>query len=142
MREELKINQNTADGRFAPRQPLSPAERQKFEQVSAIFSDMLTDFHLSIEIVAPIEDFEESDMVYGLPRQKNRLSVLKIDGENVGSASGFISQFIRNEVNLGEIQRTERGTSHHGQMPGVHTLWNWAHYGFYARFMKSEMPRK
>jgi len=122
----VEINENL------PRQPLSsPAERQKYLRVLPIFLDALKDFHLSIVLIAPIEDFEENDMKWGLPIDKNRVTIIKIDGDSVVQSPGMIQQLVMNEVVGGSISGLQ------GAMPGVFTPWQAAEHGHGVRFMKS-----
>lgn len=90
----------------------SPAERQKFLRVLPVIQDALKDFRLSIVLVAPIEEFEENDMKWGLPINKNRATILRMDGDSVIQASSMLQQLVMNEVSrdsVGAIQSPSSG---------------------------------
>jgi hypothetical protein len=126
------VNVVGANTQFLPKPvPSTPVERQKYLRVLPIFLDMLKDFHLSIVLVAPIEDFEENDMKWNLPIEKNRVTVFKMDGNSVVRSPEMIQQLVMNEVvasSIGSLQDS---------MSGVFTPWPAIHGGRGVRFMKS-----
>ncbi|MBA4388613.1 MAG: hypothetical protein C0404_11575 [Verrucomicrobia bacterium] len=112
---------------WPPQPVVSPAERQKFLRVLPVYQDMLNEFNLSIVMIAPIEDFEENDMKWNLPIDKNRVTIYKVTGESFVQSSEMIRQLIMNEVH---------GVNHEG-MPGCFTPIAGIHNGRGVRFMKS-----
>lgn len=104
----------------------SPAERQKYIRILPIFLDALKDFHLSIVLIAPIEDFEENDMKWGLPTEKNRATIFRMDGNSVVQSPGMIQQLVMNEVVRESLDSMQ------ASMPGV-----FVPGGGGVRFMKS-----
>jgi hypothetical protein len=122
--------------RFLPQQETSsPADRQKFLRVLPVFLDMLKDFHLSIVVVAPIEEFEEpKDMHWNLPVDGNRVTVYEVNGRGLVRDPVMVTQLLMNEVGGGADLARRQGT-----MPGVFTPWPAIHRGRGMRFMKS-MP--
>lgn len=112
-----------------PPQPMvSPAERQKYVRVLPIFLSMLDEFNLSITMIAPIEEFEENDMRWNLPIDKNRVTIFRGTGAAFAQGSDMVRQLIMNEV---------MGVGNYDGMPGVFTSWPGIHGGRGVRFMKS-----
>jgi len=116
-----------------PPQPLcAPAERQKFIRVLPIFLDMLKEFKLSMTLIAPIEDFEERDMLTNLRADHNKVTIYYAEGQSVVQAPSMILQLIMNEVIGGADLENNQNA-----MPGVFTPWPAIHQGRGCRFMKS-----
>ncbi len=133
-REAITIQNDTTHG-FSPTKMATPADRQKFKRVLPIFLDMLKDFNLSIEVRAPIEDFEERDMIAGLPQEGNRVTVFKMSGAGVTSVPSAVLQAMMNEFTGHSLSQSQRA------MPGVFTTIPARHHGYGMRFMKVEQKR-
>ena len=126
------VRVNSLDSRNMRLSKLStPADRQKFKRIMPIYIDMLKDFHLSIKVIAPIEEFEDPRfMLWGVSADGNRVNIYNIDGEDLAAASDLILQLAMNEVDGGLIAATQAA------IPSLFTSIpdNYRRYGM--RFMK------
>ncbi len=138
-REELYIPTIMRTGQLGQQQPLSPAERQKFENIVPIYQDVLRDFHISITIIPPIESFEERNMVSRMPVEgKNRVHLLKIDGKNLTANPNALRLFLANTMPSGGyldgvVPR---------QLPGTTNPWFNNYHHKMVRFCKVESAPK
>jgi hypothetical protein len=138
-REELYIPTLLRNHHLAARKPLSPAARREFEEITTIYQDMLKDLYVSIEIIPPIERFEERGMVRGMPVEgQNRVVLLKIDGRTLTDDPEVLYMFLANAMPSGgylqsQVPRRLRGAAN----PWFHNY----HHKF-VRFFKVEKLRR
>jgi hypothetical protein len=139
-REELYIPTQMRTGQLGHGKPLTPAERQKFENIVPIYQDILKDFHISITIIPPLESFEERGMVSRMPVEgKNRVKLLKIDGKNLVASPNALRMFLANTVPSGGYM----DTSMPRMVPGTTNPWFHNYHHKCVRFCKLEScPRK
>lgn len=130
-RETVTLQCDTT-GNMPPQSLCAPAERQKFIRVLPIFLSMLREFKLSMTLIAPIEDFEERDMLTNLRADRNKVAIYYAEGDSVVQSPSMILQLIMNEVvGGGDLEKNQNS------MPGVFTPWPAIHHGRGCRFMKS-----
>ncbi|MFC1671926.1 hypothetical protein ACFL01_02200 [Planctomycetota bacterium] len=130
-RETITVNTRTTHGMVG--QPMSsPSVKEEYRRVLPIFLDMFKDFRVKMEVIAPIESFEEPrDMVGNVRVDGNRVTVFEMNGKGVIQSPGMVHQVIMNEVvGGGNLAK------HQSAMPGVFTPLPAVPHGRWFRFMK------
>jgi len=142
-KKHYKADQMTFSGGSAParKKYSSPYALKEFEHVAPVFQDMLRNFRLRIEVVAPIEDFGDGGAVWGAPSSGNRMVLLNIQGANVSGSREIIKQFIAGEV--GGRADAWGGTwkKMEDRLPDTYTPYACGYSGLGCRFLKlAEVP--
>jgi hypothetical protein len=119
---------------------LSPVERKKFGEVLPMYQDMLKDFYFSIVIVAPIESFEERNMMFSMPVIKpNKVVLQRIDGKTLARSPAALRMFLANTVPSGN----HLANTIPRMVPGSATPWFYIDYHpKWVRFCKVEKAVK
>lgn len=137
-REELYVPTLLRVRHLRGREPLTPAELQKYKDIVPIFQDMLKDFHVTITIIPPIERFEERGMVERMPVAKpNRVKLLDVDGEALVNNPVVLRMFLSNTLPGGGIMESRIPR----MVPGSATPWFHNYHHKYVRFCKTEKVR-